>query len=253
MNQAGANSRSCLSAIFLLVFLLPSSRCCTMATMFGRMIRRISHGVIPRADRPWDDDGAFSVVILQPNLIRYTATSNAPKSASRKRRMLSPDDDNDDERVSKRARDVSVTNTDDSEAQWVKEGVKEVTLGVRDVEIQPKDVPLPVDDVDVEEKVEDVGEVKEDEEQVQPSQVPLPDDDEQIQPLDEGASVIEPPSTTDALTTSNDAPLATTTPPSLSSPLPDTPKERVEVEVPSTPPIVAADLPKDVPDHTVDA
>ncbi|KAF8886394.1 hypothetical protein CPB85DRAFT_1441946 [Mucidula mucida] len=120
--------------------------------MFG-LIRRISHSVLPRADRPWDDD----------------ATSNAPKSHSRKRRLSSTEREDGPKKVRGDTPDVNV---------------KEVTKGVNDVDLNAEQmadereaaaVPLPdapdgeLDGVDNAAVPEDTG--------VPPVDDPIPSDD----------------------------------------------------------------------------
>ncbi|KIK68374.1 hypothetical protein GYMLUDRAFT_136056, partial [Collybiopsis luxurians FD-317 M1] len=93
--------------------------------MFG-LIRRISNSVLPRPDRPWDDD----------------ATSNAPKT-SRKRRLSSADRDLDDEteaqsRAKKSRGDTPQTPLElpGSNPPLDSESVKEVTQGVKEVDLE---------------------------------------------------------------------------------------------------------------------
>ncbi|KAJ7094045.1 hypothetical protein B0H15DRAFT_831738 [Mycena belliarum] len=105
------------------------------------LIRRFSGSVIPRPDRPWEED----------------PTSNAPH-VGRKRRMADEDrDDDDDEQARlKKARATSDTLPDAPESSstplpQAKEtaDVKEVTQGVKEVELVekpnalPESVPLP--------------------------------------------------------------------------------------------------------------
>ncbi|KAG7445225.1 uncharacterized protein BT62DRAFT_981197 [Guyanagaster necrorhizus] len=96
--------------------------------MFG-LIRRISQSVIPRPDRPWDDD----------------ATSNAPKTG-RKRRFSTTEDLDDDPTNNKKIRgDSPATPVEtpliEKEVKAVTKGVKEVDLG--DKEAAPENIPLP--------------------------------------------------------------------------------------------------------------
>ncbi|PPQ95895.1 hypothetical protein CVT26_015581 [Gymnopilus dilepis] len=107
--------------------------------MFG-LIRRISYGVIPRPDRPWEED----------------PTSNAPQR--RKKRRLSsterPDVDADEEAANKKkARGESGTpDADQRDATFLTppppaaaststetQEVKEVTQGVKEVDLDGKD------------------------------------------------------------------------------------------------------------------
>jgi len=105
------------------------------------LIRRISHSVIPRPDRPWEDD----------------PTSNAP-ATRRKRRLSSTERDHDaeeDEQRKKKQRGESAASVDDVPAQTETEAeVKEVTQGVKEVELEdkpaeglhaqaPESIPLP--------------------------------------------------------------------------------------------------------------
>ncbi|KIY65338.1 hypothetical protein CYLTODRAFT_492404 [Cylindrobasidium torrendii FP15055 ss-10] len=101
-----------------------------MATLFGRIVRRISHGIIPRADRPWEED----------------ATSQAP---SRKRRLSTPPQsppltpaqeiselpvEEDADRPIKRIRGESGLRDDgNDEPQWAP----------MEVETKAEEVPLP--------------------------------------------------------------------------------------------------------------
>ncbi|SJL10681.1 uncharacterized protein ARMOST_14072 [Armillaria ostoyae] len=97
--------------------------------MFG-LIRRISQSVIPRPDRPWDDD----------------ATSNAPKTG-RKRRFSTTDGDAEDDLTNnKKIRGDSPATP--AETPLVDKEVKAVTKGVKEVELEdkeaaPESVPLP--------------------------------------------------------------------------------------------------------------
>ncbi|KAF9467136.1 hypothetical protein BDZ94DRAFT_1233309 [Collybia nuda] len=109
------------------------------------LIRRISHSVIPRPDRPWADD----------------PTSNAPQKG-RKRRLSSTDRDLDpdmEQMNKKKVRGESVASsvTDvahdgSSTLLHETEGVKEVTEGVKEVEITeimaPESIPLPAEEID---------------------------------------------------------------------------------------------------------
>ncbi len=116
--------------------------------MFG-LIRRISQSVIPRPDRPWDDDGQF---FQQPSCWaridprRVTATSNAPKTG-RKRRFSTTDGDAEDDLTNnKKIRGDSPATP--VEAPLVDKEVKAVTKGVKEVELEDKEaapecVPLP--------------------------------------------------------------------------------------------------------------
>ncbi|KAJ4473158.1 hypothetical protein J3R30DRAFT_768835, partial [Lentinula aciculospora] len=103
--------------------------------MFG-FIRRISNSVLPRPDRPWDDD----------------ATSNAPK-IGRKRRLSSTErdlveDKKEQSRSKKHRGDTPQTPLELSTAANLEEagpstevdseGVKEVTKGVKEVELEEK-------------------------------------------------------------------------------------------------------------------
>ncbi|KAJ6612775.1 hypothetical protein B0H10DRAFT_2050992 [Mycena sp. CBHHK59/15] len=111
------------------------------------LIRRFSGSVIPRADRPWEED----------------PTSNAPH-VGRKRRMADEDRDDDDEEQQSRLKKVrgatteskaesqpTVRETSSTPLPQAKEteGVKEVTKGVKEVELEekpqtlPESVPLP--------------------------------------------------------------------------------------------------------------
>ncbi|KAG5644682.1 hypothetical protein DXG03_007982 [Asterophora parasitica] len=122
--------------------------------MFG-LIRRISHSVIPRPDRPWADD----------------PTSNAPQRG-RKRRLSSTEREQDpdiEESQKKKIRGESTVSAA-SEAgdatlsqQAESSAVKEVTRGVKEVEL---------DDSTDASKVEDGKEVA-----VAPEAVPLPEED----------------------------------------------------------------------------
>ncbi|KAF8878813.1 hypothetical protein CPB84DRAFT_1688186 [Gymnopilus junonius] len=115
--------------------------------MFG-LIRRISYGVIPRADRPWEED----------------PTSNAPQR--RKKRRLSsterPDIDADEEAANKKARAESGTPDADRDATFLMpppatsvgasadtQEVKEVTQGVKEVDLDGRDAtPAPAEEED---------------------------------------------------------------------------------------------------------
>jgi len=112
-----------------------------------KLLRRISVGVIPRPDRPWDED----------------ATSNAPRT-NRKRRLSPTERDEADEgKAGKKVRGDSATpSVADADATFLAPSssgpdtkeVKEVTRGVREVELEdepervvsetaPEFIPLP--------------------------------------------------------------------------------------------------------------
>ncbi|KAJ7481573.1 hypothetical protein FB451DRAFT_1364749 [Mycena latifolia] len=105
------------------------------------LIRRFSGSVIPRPDRPWEED----------------PTSNAPHTG-RKRRMADEDRDDDDEEQARlkkvRAATVEAPDARESSATPLPQAketadVKEVTQGVKEVELEekpqtlPESVPLP--------------------------------------------------------------------------------------------------------------
>jgi hypothetical protein len=98
------------------------------------LIRRISYGVIPRPDRPWEDD----------------PTSNAPQRR-RKRRLSSTERDveaDEDQANKKKARGESASpSVADAEGTFLTpapqvdtQEVKEVTQGVQEVDLDGKDV-----------------------------------------------------------------------------------------------------------------
>ncbi|KAF9530550.1 hypothetical protein CPB83DRAFT_734560, partial [Crepidotus variabilis] len=99
--------------------------------MFG-LIRRISHGVIPRPDRPWEED----------------PTSNAPQR-NRKRRLSSPERGEVDEEQSEKKKvraESSTPSMADTEATFLtpvpqteNSEVKEVTQGVKEVDLDDKE------------------------------------------------------------------------------------------------------------------
>ncbi|KAF8802387.1 hypothetical protein BYT27DRAFT_7244785 [Phlegmacium glaucopus] len=102
------------------------------------LIRRISYGVIPRPDRPWEED----------------PTSNAPRTR-RKRRYSSTEREADDDQANKKARGDSATPSL-ADAEGLSMGppsvpqrdaseVKEVTEGVKEVDLDGKDPEDPVD------------------------------------------------------------------------------------------------------------
>jgi len=110
------------------------------------LFRRISHSVIPRPDRPWEDD----------------PTSNAPHK--RKRRLSLTDRDSDPDMEQSSQKKIRGDSVGSSVTDVVQEGspaplpqtetqeVKEVTQGVKDVELAeaaaPESVPLPMEDPD---------------------------------------------------------------------------------------------------------
>jgi len=107
--------------------------------MFG-LIRRISHSVIPRPDRPWADD----------------PTSNAPQKG-KKRRLSStePEPDADAEEAAKKKIRGESTASDAGSSQLESKAVKEVTQGVNEVDladaeaaVAPEAVPLPDEESD---------------------------------------------------------------------------------------------------------
>ncbi|CAA7269918.1 unnamed protein product [Cyclocybe aegerita] len=122
--------------------------CCAMF----KLIRRISYGVIPRPDRPWEED----------------ATSNAPRK-TRKRRLSSTEREaaGDDEQANKKKirGDSATPSVADAEGVFLTpapqadtQEVKEVTQGVEEVDLDgrapnkeaaqgeeaaPESIPLP--------------------------------------------------------------------------------------------------------------
>ncbi|KAF8153228.1 hypothetical protein B0H34DRAFT_96849 [Crassisporium funariophilum] len=124
------------------------------------LIRRISYGVIPRTDRPWEDD----------------PTSNAPHTR-RKRRLSSTErdaDDNDGEQANKKkARGDSATpSVADADGVFlvpalpVSQEVTEVTQGVEEVVLDGEDREDNEDDAENEEDTEAVA---------PPESIPLPE------------------------------------------------------------------------------
>jgi len=107
-----------------------------------KLFRRISYGVIPRSDRPWEED----------------PTSNAPR-VRRKRRLSSTERDPEEEQAhKKKARGDSATpsvadaegkslvptpQVDTQEVKDVTQGVEEVVLDGKDVGISSADVAAP--------------------------------------------------------------------------------------------------------------
>ncbi|KAF8639147.1 hypothetical protein AX17_001636 [Amanita inopinata Kibby_2008] len=160
--------------------------------MFG-LIRRLSHSVIPRPDRPWEDD----------------PTSNAPHKARKRRLSVSEQEDADFNRqanatypvgrgqsASKRARGESVASSSpgvDEFGSWSvpqqqpshekdhiqdpaaeqapeTQDVKEVTQGVKEVELEEKEKKIETEG--------DEAKVPADAD-VNPESIPLPDEDEE--------------------------------------------------------------------------
>ncbi|KAJ4470658.1 hypothetical protein C8J55DRAFT_182989 [Lentinula edodes] len=140
--------------------------------MFG-LFRRISNSVLPRPDRPWDDD----------------ATSNAPK-LGRKRRLSSTErdlgEDKEEQSRSKKHRgdtpqtslesstDATSVEEEDtgSTSQVDLEGVKEVTEGVKEVDLEDKQTVEHSDEAEVATTSDDSN----DETVVAPESVPLPEE-----------------------------------------------------------------------------
>ncbi|KAJ3880453.1 hypothetical protein F5051DRAFT_399784 [Lentinula edodes] len=139
--------------------------------MFG-LFRRISNSVLPRPDRPWDDD----------------ATSNAPK-VGRKRRLSSTErdlaEDKEEQSRSKKHRGdtpqtslesptvaTSVEEETGNTSQVDLEGVKEVTEGVKEVDLEDKQTAEHSDEAEVATTSDDSN----DETVVAPETVPLPDE-----------------------------------------------------------------------------
>ncbi|KAF8741068.1 hypothetical protein AX14_005970 [Amanita brunnescens Koide BX004] len=170
--------------------------------MFG-LIRRLSHSVIPRPDRPWEDDPT-SIAPHKPRKRRLStseqddAISNGHASLGREGYV--------GESASKRARGEGALASGDADefGAWSpmpqvrtdqtspEPGVKEVTQGVKEVDLEDKDEVEDKDKVveDKDEVVENKDELEDDassagiEEQpqpakdVEPESVPLPDEDE---------------------------------------------------------------------------
>ncbi|GAW03499.1 hypothetical protein LENED_005228 [Lentinula edodes] len=139
--------------------------------MFG-LFRRISNSVLPRPDRPWDDD----------------ATSNAPK-VGRKRRLSSTErdlaEDKEEQSRSKKHRGdtpqtplelptvaTSVEEETGNTSQVDLEGVKEVTEGVKEVDLEDKQTAEHSDEAEVATTSDDSN----DETVVAPETVPLPEE-----------------------------------------------------------------------------
>ena len=137
--------------------------------MFG-LIRRISYSVIPRPDRPWEDDRAFRflhnvrVLIRNAFFFAFLATSNAPHKSKKRRMSASEEPEPDMEQANKkkvRGESSTPSVADSSEVhvrlstplpQPETQEVKEVTQGVKDVELEvgsaPEDIPLPDEESD---------------------------------------------------------------------------------------------------------
>ncbi|KAG5639751.1 hypothetical protein H0H81_000031 [Sphagnurus paluster] len=124
--------------------------------MFG-LIRRISHSVIPRPDRPWADD----------------PTSNAPQKG-RKRRLSATEREQDVQKEESLKKKIRGESTASDAGDLESKAVKEVTRGVRDVDLEA--------DGDQKEIVEA--------DNVAPEAVPLPD--EESGELDEPSTVVAP-------------------------------------------------------------
>ncbi|KAJ7130183.1 hypothetical protein C8R44DRAFT_872020 [Mycena epipterygia] len=148
------------------------------------LIRRFSGSVIPRPDRPWEED----------------PTSNAPH-VGRKRRMADEDRDEDDEEQSRlkkvrAATSESQTDAPESSSTPLPEtaGVKEVTEGVKEVELEekpqalPESVPLP------EEKA---GELDADSSSTASTPPPTGEPEEPSENQDTVVSAEAPPATTE--------------------------------------------------------
>ncbi|KAJ7747944.1 hypothetical protein DFH07DRAFT_889070, partial [Mycena maculata] len=109
------------------------------------LLRRFSGSVIPRPDRPWEED----------------PTSNAPH-VGRKRRMADEDRDEDEDEQARLKKIRGATSEQQPDALSARDssstplpqanetaGVKEVTQGVKEVELEeklqalPESVPLP--------------------------------------------------------------------------------------------------------------
>jgi len=138
-DQQGVGSTVRASAFFPILF----PKTCPK-TMFS-LIRRISYGVIPRPDRPWEDD----------------PTSNAPRTR-RKRRHSSTEREVelDAGQANKKARGDSETpSLADADALFMgpppvpqrdTSEVKEVTQGVKEVDLDGRDPSEGPDHVDLE-------------------------------------------------------------------------------------------------------
>jgi len=103
------------------------------------LIRRISYGVIPRPDRPWEDD----------------STSNAPRTRRKRRYSSTERKAERDEQPNKRTRGDSATPDADGlfmgpppVPQRDPSEVKEVTQGVKEVDLDGKDPTHTSDHVD---------------------------------------------------------------------------------------------------------
>ena len=121
-----------------------------------KLLRRISVGVIPRPDRPWDEDRkscllTISFAFLSLAFLVDSATSNAPRT-SRKRRLSSAErDDTDEGNVGKKVReDTASPSVVDVDARFLPgadtKEVKEVTQGVKEVELEDNLGEVPVGD-----------------------------------------------------------------------------------------------------------
>ncbi|RDB19740.1 hypothetical protein Hypma_013159 [Hypsizygus marmoreus] len=145
----------------------PTDRPVNRVEMFG-LIRRISHSVIPRLDRPWADDREFlkehsterkrvlNDFFLSLRVVSHLATSNAP-TKGKKRRLSSTERDADpdmEESIKKKARGESTASSttdvnDVPQVQVETQEVREVTQGVKEVELAdavpvlPAAIPLP--------------------------------------------------------------------------------------------------------------
>ena len=127
------------------------------------LIRRISYSIIPRADRPWTDDGTvsyfpFHLASHQPDIYTWhLATSNAPQ-AGKKRRLSSTERERDpdcEESRKKKVRGDSVASSvpdpsqpplpqaETAEVKYVTQGVNRVELTDAETDVLPETIPLP--------------------------------------------------------------------------------------------------------------
>lgn len=144
-----ASRKVCCQSLLLPTLIIFQTR----LLMFG-LIRRISYSVIPRPDRPWEDDRAFRflhnvrVLIRNAFFFAFLATSNAPHKSKKRRMSASEEPEPDMEQANKkkvRGESSTPSVADSSEVhvrlstplpQPETQEVKEVTQGVKDVELE---------------------------------------------------------------------------------------------------------------------
>ncbi|KAF7762189.1 hypothetical protein Agabi119p4_8782 [Agaricus bisporus var. burnettii] len=110
-----------------------------------KLIRRISYSVIPRPDRPWEEDPTSNAPTRRKRRISSTEPETTDEQERGKKKKRASSDDDDDEEESNKEEDGEPHTTStvcaDNEDEVRREGsveIKFVTEGVKEVELDDK-------------------------------------------------------------------------------------------------------------------